>query len=115
MVLAYMFAQLLPWTRGNYGGLLVLGSANVDERYDCLSVSSVLQLCGWLTLPHHAVYVVISLSTIAPRVCRPPSGFFANVPLITPHMFPVASGHQPHWIHLEDRLEEVRQLGSDGI
>jgi NAD+ synthase (glutamine-hydrolysing) len=31
MVLAYMFAQLLPWTRGKYGGLLVLGSANVDE------------------------------------------------------------------------------------
>ncbi|KAJ9110837.1 glutamine-dependent NAD(+) synthetase [Naganishia cerealis] len=42
MVLAYMFAQLLPWTRGKYGGLLVLGSANVDEslrgyytKYDC--------------------------------------------------------------------------------
>ena len=34
MVLSYMFAQLLPWTRGRSGGLLVLGSANVDERYD---------------------------------------------------------------------------------
>jgi NAD+ synthase (glutamine-hydrolysing) len=33
MVLAYMFAQLLPWVRGKMGGLLVLGSANVDERY----------------------------------------------------------------------------------
>jgi NAD+ synthase (glutamine-hydrolysing) len=32
MVLAYMFAQLLPWVRGRVGGLLVLGSANVDER-----------------------------------------------------------------------------------
>jgi NAD+ synthase (glutamine-hydrolysing) len=32
MVLAYMFAQLLPWIRGSSGGLLVLGSANVDER-----------------------------------------------------------------------------------
>ncbi|THH10944.1 hypothetical protein EW146_g8214 [Bondarzewia mesenterica] len=32
MVLAYMFAQLLPWIRGRAGGLLVLGSANVDER-----------------------------------------------------------------------------------
>lgn len=31
MVLAYMFAQLLPWVRGFEGGLLVLGSANVDE------------------------------------------------------------------------------------
>ncbi|KAF7356679.1 Glutamine-dependent NAD(+) synthetase [Mycena venus] len=44
MVLAYMFAQLLPWVRGKEGGLLVLGSANVDEslrgyltKYDCSS------------------------------------------------------------------------------
>jgi NAD+ synthase (glutamine-hydrolysing) len=33
MLLAYMFAQLLPWVRGRIGGLLVLGSANVDERW----------------------------------------------------------------------------------
>jgi NAD+ synthase (glutamine-hydrolysing) len=33
MVIAYFFAQLLPWVRGRTGGLLVLGSANVDERY----------------------------------------------------------------------------------
>ena len=33
MVIAYLFAQLLPWVRGRNGGLLVLGSANVDERY----------------------------------------------------------------------------------
>lgn len=32
MLLAYMFAQLVPWVRGQLGGLLVLGSANVDER-----------------------------------------------------------------------------------
>lgn len=32
MVIAYLFAQLLPWVRGKVGGLLVLGSANVDER-----------------------------------------------------------------------------------
>lgn len=32
MLLAYFFAQLLPWVRGRYGALLVLGSANVDER-----------------------------------------------------------------------------------
>ncbi|KAL1741215.1 hypothetical protein HDZ31DRAFT_45915 [Schizophyllum fasciatum] len=44
MVLAYLFAQLLPWVRGRQGGLLVLGSANVDEalrgyltKYDCSS------------------------------------------------------------------------------
>lgn len=33
MVLAYLFAQLLPWVRGKQGSLLVLGSANVDEWY----------------------------------------------------------------------------------
>ncbi len=44
MVTAYLFAQLLPWTRGRTGFLLVLGSANVDEglrgymtKYDCSS------------------------------------------------------------------------------
>ncbi|OLL24912.1 Glutamine-dependent NAD(+) synthetase [Neolecta irregularis DAH-3] len=44
MVLAYFFAQLLPWVRGFQGSLLVLGSANVDEcirgyltKYDCSS------------------------------------------------------------------------------
>lgn len=45
MVLSYLFAQLLPWSRNMpTGGLLVLGSANVDEclrgyltKYDCSS------------------------------------------------------------------------------
>lgn len=44
MLLAYLFAQLMPWTRSKPGGLLVLGSANVDEslrgyltKYDCSS------------------------------------------------------------------------------
>jgi NAD+ synthase (glutamine-hydrolysing) len=44
MVTSYMLAQLLPWTRGRTGGLLVLASANVDEslrgymtKYDCSS------------------------------------------------------------------------------
>lgn len=32
MVVAYLFAQLSLWARGARGGLLVLGSANVDER-----------------------------------------------------------------------------------
>ena len=42
MVIAYLFAQLLPTVRGRQGGYLVLGSANVDEslsgyltKYDC--------------------------------------------------------------------------------
>jgi len=44
MVLSYLFAQLMLWVRNRAGGLLVLGSANVDEalrgymtKYDCSS------------------------------------------------------------------------------
>ncbi|KAL6468909.1 hypothetical protein MHYP_G00224330 [Metynnis hypsauchen] len=44
MILAYLFAQLCLWAQGKPGGLLVLGSANVDEsltgyftKYDCSS------------------------------------------------------------------------------
>ncbi len=44
MVISYLFAGLLPWVRGTPAGLLVLGSANVDEslrgyltKYDCSS------------------------------------------------------------------------------
>ena len=44
MVMAYFFAQLVLWTQNRPGGLLVLGSANVDEslvgymtKYDCSS------------------------------------------------------------------------------
>lgn len=44
MVLAYLFAQLSLWAQDRPGGLLVLGSANVDEsltgyftKYDCSS------------------------------------------------------------------------------
>ena len=32
MVMSYTFAQLSLWARGLSGSLLVLGSANVDER-----------------------------------------------------------------------------------
>ena len=44
MVISYLFAQLVLWARGRKGGLLVLGSSNVDEslrgymtKYDCSS------------------------------------------------------------------------------
>ena len=44
IVLSYFLAKLLLWARGGKGGLLVLGSANVDEslrgyvtKYDCSS------------------------------------------------------------------------------
>ncbi|KAJ3514988.1 hypothetical protein NLJ89_g2039 [Agrocybe chaxingu] len=41
MVLAYLFAQLLPWVRGRNGGLLVLGSANVDERSPLADINPI--------------------------------------------------------------------------
>lgn len=45
MVVAYLFAQLMPWVRGRQGGLLVLGSANVDERcVVCVSSFPILFL-----------------------------------------------------------------------
>ena len=44
MVVAYLLAQLRPWTRNRSGFLLVLGTGNVDEglrgyltKYDCSS------------------------------------------------------------------------------
>ena len=47
MVTAYLFAQLVLWVRGRPGGLLVLGSANVDEALRegyCLVAFPVLNL-----------------------------------------------------------------------
>jgi NAD+ synthase (glutamine-hydrolysing) len=53
MVVGYMFAQLLPWARGKVGGLLVLGSANVDEslrgyltKYEWVDGSQTLARIG---------------------------------------------------------------------
>ena len=44
MVISYLFAQMMPWTRNRQGTLLVLGTGNVDEalrgyltKYDCSS------------------------------------------------------------------------------
>ena len=51
MVIAYLFAQLIMWARGLPGGLLVLGSANVDERYfDFISILSkfICSIFGWV-------------------------------------------------------------------
>ncbi|WAR07702.1 NADE-like protein [Mya arenaria] len=41
MVLAYLFAQLSLWARGRPGGLLVLGSANVDEAADVNPIGGI--------------------------------------------------------------------------
>ena len=69
MILSYLFAQLLPWSRGQSGTLLVLASANVDEclrgymtKYDCssadlnpigsISKTDLRSFCKFMT-PHY--------------------------------------------------------------
>ena len=44
MVVSFLMAQLVPWTQGNKGFLLVLGTSNIAEglrgyltKYDCSS------------------------------------------------------------------------------
>jgi NAD+ synthase (glutamine-hydrolysing) len=61
MVLSYLFAQLLPWSRGLPGSLLVLGSANVDEtirgyftKYDCSS-ADINPIGEWLILFYYTL------------------------------------------------------------
>lgn len=50
MVLAYLFAQLYLWAQGKPGGLLVLGSANMDERFDSYKLQTRIFTCidSWL-------------------------------------------------------------------
>uniref|UniRef100_M3Y9R3 Glutamine-dependent NAD(+) synthetase n=1 Tax=Mustela putorius furo TaxID=9669 RepID=M3Y9R3_MUSPF len=62
MAVAYLFAQLSLWARGAHGGLLVLGSANVDERplpiltvCPCSGSTSHSQADGDLTYFPHIV------------------------------------------------------------
>ncbi|KAJ8095274.1 glutamine-dependent NAD(+) synthetase [Marasmius tenuissimus] len=63
MVIAYLFAQLLPWVRGRVGGLLVLGSANVDERS-----ASFMALLTYLRITQFPASEGISPSTIVHQV-----------------------------------------------
>lgn len=83
MVLAYLFAQLMLWARGRSGGLLVLGSANVDEalrgymtKYDCSSADvnpiggiSKTDLRGFL----HFMREKYKLTVLADIVAAPPT------------------------------------------
>lgn len=75
MVLAYLFAQLLPWVRGRTGGLLVLGSSNVDEalrgyftKYDCSS-SDIAPIGN--TPPYMKLTVRWHIKDRSPSIPRP--------------------------------------------
>jgi NAD+ synthase (glutamine-hydrolysing) len=74
MVLAYALGQLIPTARGATGGLLVLGSANVDEclrgyltKYDCssadinpiggISKTDLKRFIGWAE-PHFSLPIL---------------------------------------------------------
>ena len=75
MVLGYFMAQLLPWSRGEGGGgLLVLGSANVDEglrgyytKYDC----SAADLNPIGTLPRPIFVAFQCDKTLSPSIYVP--------------------------------------------
>ena len=65
MVVSYLFAQLIMWSRNKQGSLLVLGSANVDER----QVVSVIYL--FLCSPIH-ISICITIITIQKHFERIP-------------------------------------------
>lgn len=68
MVLAYLFAQLSLWSRGAQGSLLVLGSANVDERCVWLGWTQAPQVSRW----KFGLFKTQSPCTIRiSRECRP--------------------------------------------
>lgn len=83
MVLAYLLAQLIQWSRGFPSSLLVLGSANVDEalrgyltKYDCssadlnpigaISKTDLKKFLRWAALPGSLGYPVLADVVAAP-------------------------------------------------
>ena len=89
MVIAYFFAQLLPWVRGRVGGLLVLGSANVDERcvLDVVFLWSMreVRLLQFAWVLDQVRLLVWSVSFV----------FFATIVCCCSD--PNGSGRQPYW------------------
>ncbi|KAL6052771.1 Glutamine-dependent NAD(+) synthetase [Balamuthia mandrillaris] len=83
MVFGYMLSQLLLWTRGKPGSLLVLGSANVDEslrgyltKYDCssadinpigsISKADLRKFLDWAALKENLGYTALASIREAP-------------------------------------------------
>lgn len=83
MVLSYLFAQLMLWVRNRPGGLLVLGSANVDEslrgymtKYDCSSadINPIGGICKTdLRLFLNYAKVKFNIPIIADIIEQPPT------------------------------------------
>ncbi|KAF5905087.1 glutamine-dependent NAD(+) synthetase isoform X1 [Clarias magur] len=83
MILAYLFAQLYLWAQGKPGGLLVLGSANVDEsltgyftKYDCSSADiNPIGGVSKMDLKRFLLYCVdqFQLSALKSIVAAPPT------------------------------------------
>lgn len=101
MVIAYFFAQLLPWVRGRVGGLLVLGSANVDERCVCWVLSR--HLCGAIIIDADSVLGVSLRGYLTKYDC---SSGQLSLPLpslfaLSDRAFPrrIYSGREPYWRH----------------
>jgi NAD+ synthase (glutamine-hydrolysing) len=83
MVLAYLLAQLIQWSRGYQSSLLVLGSTNVDEalrghltKYDCSSADlnpigaiskiDLKKFLRWAALPTSLGYPILADVVAAP-------------------------------------------------
>ncbi|XP_045871080.1 glutamine-dependent NAD(+) synthetase isoform X3 [Meles meles] len=91
MVLAYLFAQLSLWARGARGGLLVLGSANVDER------TSVLQTFRMTRVWRQVLTVSLWLPAHWPVDRRSPPGWQqAPAPGLGPFALGLESVSPPH-------------------
>jgi NAD+ synthase (glutamine-hydrolysing) len=91
MVLSYLFAQLMLWVRNRPGGLLVLGSANVDEslrgymtKYDCSSAD--INPIGGISktdLKQFLIYAMekFNISVLSDIISAPPTAgnFYLNL------------------------------------
>ncbi len=97
MVIAYFFAQLLPWVRGRTGGLLVLGSANVDERCICASSSP-----SGSTAASFSFHSDASMGTQLAWVLDEVRLLFRSV----------FSGRQPYWRDKQDGPKTLHCVGT---
>ncbi|KAI0228172.1 glutamine-dependent NAD(+) synthetase [Massospora cicadina] len=113
MLLSYLLAQLLPWCRGQTrsGGLLVLGSANVDEclrgyftKYDCSSAD--LNPIG--SISKHDLREFLHHAHVALKLACLPS-FLSAVP--TAELIPTECGEQSDEVEMGLTYAELSLFG----
>lgn len=119
MVIAYFFAQLLPWVRGRIGGLLVLGSANVDER--CVYARSQRgslrrSSCSHSDAPNlnaQLAWVLDQVRLFFRSVLTLSLLLLAPDRVLTNRAGPrTCSGRQPHWRDKQDGPKTIHRVGA---